>query len=482
MPVVPAGPAPDYTWRRSGRWYPTVTPLANGEMLVTSGEVGGGTNQTPLVYSRSGAFRQLLSNGVPAGAPWPKWYPFMFAAPNGDVFRAGGSDSPLASFATGYLNIYSSTWTPQPAGARATRYYPSAVMYEPGKILHLGGGAGTGDCENPANTTNSAEVIDLNGASQWQATGSMVHAREYQNATVLPDGKVLVTGGLNQQEGGVLPAESWDPGTGAWTTLAAMARPRGYHSTAVLLPDGRVLSGGTRPSVNATSCDQPNVEVFSPPYLFQGTRPIITTAPAQVYYNESFAVSTNDAGAINDVTWVRLSSVTHSFNENQRFNRLTFSNPPGTVLTVTPPSANQAPPGHYMLFILQNGVPSVAKIVRLVGPNPLGVIDIPSGTEPVAQTFQIGGWAIDLESTSGSGVDAVHVWAYRDFVTPVFVGVAEYGAQRPDVAAAYGSRFLESGYNLLGTLSPGTYLLAVFPHDAVNHEFTPALTRVITVQ
>jgi hypothetical protein len=486
MPPVRTGEPPDYSGTKAGRWYPTVTALANGELLITGGEVGVEENQTPVVYKRDGSFR------VPAmlaGAPWPKWYPFTFAAPNGQVFRAGGSHQ-FGSFATGYLDTASGGWT-NVSGARDTQVYSSSVMYEPGKVLTTGGGTATGACENPTGTTSAAEVIDLTaGTPQWQSTESMHYPREYHNATVLPDGKVLVTGGTNSA-GAVLPAEMWNPATGIWTVMASAAKRRGYHSTAVLLPDGRVMSGGTRPEAN-TNCYEPNVEFFSPPYLFQGQRPTIDSAPAdsKVYYNKTFDIVVNNGGAIDDITWVRLSSVTHSFNENQRFNRLAFQRIGETnTLRITTPNPNQAPPGHYMLFVLDRppagadgGVPSVATIVRLVDPDPLGYVDIPSNNATVGPNFQIGGWAIDREATSGTGVDAIDVWAYRDGVTPVASFHTESFDPRADIAAAYGSQFLNSGFNLVGTLSPGSYLLVFYPHSTVNNDFTAPMFRWITVQ
>jgi hypothetical protein len=147
--------------------------------------------------------------------------------------------------------------------------------------------------------------------------------------------------------------------------MASMQVPRLYHSTALLLPDGRVLSaGGGRPAATATT-DNKNAEVFSPPYLFKGVRPTLSSAPATVGYGEPLFIGTPDA--IASVTLVRLSSVTHAFNMNQRFNRLSFTPAAGGVVATAPANANVAPPGHYMLFILSgNGVPSVAKIIQLL--------------------------------------------------------------------------------------------------------------------
>ncbi len=141
--------------------------------------------------------------------------------------------------------------------------------------------------------------------------------------------------------------------------LASATRYRGYHSIALLLPDGRVLSSG--------GDNEPNAEVFSPPYLFKGARPVVTSSPSSITYGESFFVDTPDATSIAAVTLVRLSAVTHAVNMNQRFLRLAFSQAPGGGLTVTAPSVPEiAPPGHYMLFVLNAaGVPSIAPIIRL---------------------------------------------------------------------------------------------------------------------
>src|SRR5688572_27721020 len=194
----------------------------------------------------------------------------------------------------------------------------------------------------------------------------MSMARRQLNATVLPDGTVLVTGGssapgFDNAAGAVLNGELWDPSANSFTQLAPGPRYRGYHSVALLLPDGRLLSAGG--DINAH-----NAELFSPPYLFKGPRPTVTAAPSNITYGQPFVIETPDAASINAVTLVRLSAVTHANNMNQRFVRLAFS-AGADRLTVTPPSAGEiAPPGHYMLFLLNGaGVPSVAPIVGLSG-------------------------------------------------------------------------------------------------------------------
>jgi hypothetical protein len=236
-----------------------------------------------------------------------------------------------------------------------------AVMYEYGKILIVGGGL---------TPTNTAEVTDLNVKPQvWRFTSPMQYARRQLNAVLLPDGKVLVLGGTsgvgqNNPIGAVLAAEMWDPATETWTTLADAATPRIYHSTALLMPDGRVLFAGSGGAGAATN--QLSAEFFSPPYLFKGPRPVITSAPATVGYNSTAFVETPDPASITKVTWLRLGSVTHTSDMNQRYTTMNFTRLTGGINVKTNKGKAAVPPGHYMMFLLNAaGVPSEAKIIRI---------------------------------------------------------------------------------------------------------------------
>ena len=150
--------------------------------------------------------------------------------------------------------------------------YGSAVMYDDGKILYAGGWR----------TTNTAETIDLNVAQPvWKWTGNMANARRHLNLTLLPTGEVLATGGVggttfNDLSKPVRAAELWNPVNGQWTTLASSSIVRGYHATSLLLPDGRVLHAGSGDGAGAPN--QLNAEIFSPPYLSRGARPVISSA------------------------------------------------------------------------------------------------------------------------------------------------------------------------------------------------------------
>jgi hypothetical protein len=237
-------------------------------------------------------------------------------------------------------------------------------MYLPGKVLYAGGGR----------TTRTAEIIDLNQAAPaWKYTGSMAHPRRHLNATVLPTGEVLVTGGtrgttFNEPSLAVRVAELWNPETGAWTPLAGNAVNRAYHATSLLLPDGRVLHTGSGDAIQPDgqpAPDQRSAELFSPPYLFKGTRPTISSSPASIGYGQSFFVGTPAPG-IAKVSLIALGSVTHAFDMGQRFMWLGFNAASGGINVSAPSSRNSAPPGYYMLFVLNgSGVPSVGKLVRL---------------------------------------------------------------------------------------------------------------------
>jgi hypothetical protein len=340
-----------------GRWYPTSTALASGEVVTVGGaDESGVMVAEPEVWDGT-SWRKLTG----ASLPLP-YYPWLFQAPNGEVFYAGPSTS------TRYLNptgtgSWGSVLATSAYGERPTG---TAVMYEPGKVLIAGGGGGT----ETTLPTATAEIIDLTGPSPvWQSTASMAFPRRHLTATLLPDGKVLAIGGTrgpgyNDAAGTVHEAEIWDPATGTWKTLAPNTINRIYHSASLLLPDGRILVTGS--GARTGDVDQLNAELYSPPYLLRGPRPILTDAPPVLSYGTSFVATTPEGSSIAKVTLVRLGSVTHSFDQNQRFMTLTFEAGTTGITVTAPASPNLAPPGDYLLFILNgDGVPSVGRFVRI---------------------------------------------------------------------------------------------------------------------
>jgi chitodextrinase len=376
----------------AGRWYPSAVTVGNGEIVVLNGaDPGGGTN-TPEVWQTNsgGGWRSLTNATLSLNA-----YPYLHLAPNGKVFVSGTEST------TRYLDTSGTgAWTTVATRVGGDRDYGSSVMYDAGKVIIIGGG-------RPA--VNTAEVIDLNQTTPaWSSVGSMANARIQMNATILPDGKVLVTGGTsnysNEPAGAILAAEMWNPATGNFSTMASAQNPRLYHSTAILLPDGRVVSaGGGRPGT-----EYKNAEIYSPPYLFTAgggaaTRPTIDSHLSKsVRPGQSIFVTTPDAANVSDVTLVALSSVTHSRNMNQRFNRLSFTQGMGGLNVTLPSSANSCPPGTYMLFVLNsNGVPSVAQLVNVNSSNalppgaPSNLVATATSTAAASLSWSAGSGSID---------------------------------------------------------------------------------------
>ena len=284
-------------------------------------------------------------------------YPRLHVLSSGEVACLGnGSD--LAFF-----NPDTQAWRDLgAAGAMPHTDDDLAVLLAPaqaGKILHAGGAVGAADGD-PG--TAAAQIIDMTVADPaWRDVPPMANPRWFLNSALLPDGTLFVVGGgrVHGQDP-VMEPEIFDPLTETWTTDAPMTVPRLYHSTALLLPDGRVWVAGTD--------GETRMEVYSPDYLSRGPRSVITDAPASVTYGQGFPIHLLEPGDISSVAFIRLSAVTHCFNMGQRFVALDFAtgDPDGFQITA-PADANLAPPGHYMLFVMDgNGVPAVAPIVQLV--------------------------------------------------------------------------------------------------------------------
>jgi Domain of unknown function (DUF1929)/Bacterial Ig-like domain (group 1)/Kelch motif len=376
-----------------GRWYPTLTVLGDGRVLTMAGRDETGTTITiPEIWENNQWVQ--LPGGSPVALPY---YPRNFVDPTGrGVFMSGERIMSRWFNVDGVAAGGRGSWTSGPSHKYAfNRDYGTAVMYETGKILYAGGGGYPRWSSPPADKsdvvpTATAETIDLTSASPtWQFTAPMQFRRRHLNSTILPDGEVLVTGGVDGGTSGTgttaiynfndlsnphREAEIWNPKTGQWTTLAANARPRGYHSVSILLPDGTVLhgSGGDaqippqNPNAGAPYPNEKNHEIFSPPYLFKGARPTISSAPATVGYGATFSVATPNAAQVTEVRWIRVGAVTHAFDMSARANTLSFTRTATGVDVKAPATGEIAPPGYYLLFILnRNGVPSEGQFIRI---------------------------------------------------------------------------------------------------------------------
>ena len=360
-----------------GRWYPTVTTLPDGRMVTVAGQ-----------DSASDVVRipEIWENGEWVELPGAQnvelpYYPRNFIDPeNGLIFMAGERIVSRWLDVDGSRNGSRGRWNDGPSHLWPfNRDYGSAVMYDSGKILFVGGGGYTNwdtpDAMSPV-PTETAEKIDLTGSRVWTSAGSMSAPRRHHTATVLPDGRVLVTGGVsgggfNEVTTGVRAAEIWDPGTNDWTTLASNAVTRAYHSVSILMPDGTVLHGASGdadiPGTTEPYPQQRSHEIFRPPYLYKGARPTITDADGSVTVGGTFTVTTPAAAQITEVRLIKLGSVTHAFDANTMAIALDdFTRGDGNLTVSAPANHNIAPPGHYLIFILnRNGVPSEGKVIRI---------------------------------------------------------------------------------------------------------------------
>jgi hypothetical protein len=358
------------------RWYPTATVLSNGEVLVTGGTIDYNNRShatTPEIYNPDTGWRELsgaTSDTAFGQTDWRFWYPRVWAAPNGKAFGISQDLmfwlDPGANNGNGDIDIVGRL--PSPYRGKATS---SAVMFEPGKILQIGGG-GITNVDDDADGLKSAAIIDINGNTPvLTQTSNMNHRRHWANATVLPNGKVLVNGGSrvnNAYTGVAYTSEIWDPATGNWTEVAAEAVPRLYHSAVALLPDGRVFSGG---GGNPGPQTQLNAQFYIPPYLLNvdgtpATRPTIEWVQDAAPYNSSVTLVVGSGQNIDRVTLTRSSSNTHSFNMDQRFIELSFNQSGQTLSVDTPTSSLMAPPGFYLLSVIDTaGVVSESKIIQI---------------------------------------------------------------------------------------------------------------------
>ena len=359
----------------AARWYPTLVPLPDGRVLAATGMSGTGPVEVfdPTTQKWSvvtGADRNLS-----------ELYSSLHQIPSGEIFysRAGWQVAPDVT--TAYLRLTGATsgvWTTLGAQAFPDRQEGTAVIqidatHSPptATVIVIGGGV------SGVHNAQSVEAIDLTQLSpppSWMRLADMNFRRTNVNGVLLPDGTVLAVGGQRAGKWAadpqpVLQPEIYDPQTNHWTLMAPMAHPRQYHSIAVLLPDGRVLSaGGVDPTLGgAPARDQRYIEVFTPPYLLRGPRPHITGTPATVTWGASFNIQSTDAPRVTSVALLRPCAMTHHTDAGQRYIKLPITGHTATQLTVTAPaSASIAPPGFYMLFIVDNnGIPSAAAWIQV---------------------------------------------------------------------------------------------------------------------
>lgn len=369
------------TWTRQpdmaeGRWYPTSVLQGDGRTLIMSGQDSSGRLGAPFnndieIFTPSpdpdgvGTVALLGKRAQPGTPPGGGLYPHLFAMPSGDTLVAG----PWAvdSWTLDGLGDGLRSWTdvPNPSDHR----YGTGMILPSGpagstRVKLIGGGM--------AATTVNETFDETNPGAGWVTTPPLQVARKNHNTVGLPDGSMVTVGGGTDDPSSSsfvqdnLAVELSNP-DGTWRRGASQAEGRAYHSTALLLPDGRVISAGDDTNGGYTT---DTAEIYSPPYLFKGPRPVIASAPATTAWGAGFNVDTPDSDVVKAVL-VAPSANTHAVDMNQRVVPLALQSRTGGVRLTAPPNANVAPPGYYMLFLVDNqGVPSVAKWVRLLAPAP----------------------------------------------------------------------------------------------------------------
>lgn len=403
-----------------GRWYPTLIRLPDHRVLCIAGLRYRDPADPPEGSLLKALWRLLFSIGEEivsrqevfdsGSGQWefmePEWkaalYPRLHLLPDGDVFYSGVFNTHYfvpGRYPSAVWRAGAGEWT-EVGGQHHVKNREEGLsvmlaLRPPGyeaRFLVAGGGAhnlarnlmavlhGAGldswarHLHHFAHVENSAELIDLSEEEpRWQPAAAMHHPRVHANGVLLPTGEVAVIGGLHgyghmpgmdMTPYAVLEAELYDPATGAWRLLAAQARPRLYHSTAILLPDARVISMGSNPYAKHI---EPAIEIFSPPYLFRGPRPVIRQCPRQIRCGQSFALRVDAARRVGQVVLMRPEVLTHVTNTDQRLLELTFARQGGEWLEVAgPPTAGLMPPGYCLLFVIsREGTPSVGRWVRV---------------------------------------------------------------------------------------------------------------------
>ncbi len=448
-----------------GRWYPTATMLGDGRVMAFSGlDVNGNTTKAMEFFTAGTGWSS------PVNSPWtPPLYPRMTLLPNGKVFYSGpGASSALFDPAT-------QTWTQNVANTNygGSRNYGTTVLlpltpannYAP-TVMIMGGAS-------PATWTT--ETIDLSQPTPvWKWGPDMSQQRIEMNAVILPSGNVLALGGSvvdEQNSSASLNADLFD-GT-KFVSAGANGFPRLYHSVALLLPDATVWLAGGNP---ARGTYQKEMEIYQPAYLFtndgQGhvipaTRPTIGSAPATVAYGSAVAVSTPDASNISSIALIRAGAVTHAFDMDQRMVGLSFTDQGnGTLLVNAPANGNLAPPGYYLLFLVNSaGVPSIANWVQMQKS------DFSIGVTPGSQQVPQGG------NTSFTAT----VTPQTGFTGTVNLGVSGLPA---GVTASFSVPALTSGDSTLNVMvgnsvAPGTYPFTI---TGVSGSLTHSANATLQVQ
>ncbi len=474
----------------AGRWYPTLLTLADGRVAIYEGfDEYGADNELVEIYDDNAktwsikydpntSTEYCIGEGVPGSCPGAGTvcfggtagkgvspglgtYPRMHLLPNGLVVTAGippaiYSHNPTTGVFTYLINM------------AARRHYGTSVLLplqnissEKGKVLLVGGSPTSSQA-----AVTRVEILDFDASSNnipvLRTVQSLQYARKYLLPVVLPDGKVVVFGGTSS--GGsnyVYQPEMFDPVTETWTVLPSASVPRTYHGVAILLYDGTVWTASGTPSAGSWEL---RTEIFRPWYYTE-TRPTISAAPVVGGYNGTITIPTPNAADITSVSLVRLMSTTHHYDANQRFLWLQILNKTSNTVVVSAPlNGNIAPPGYYMIHVLNSaGVPSTARMIRIPG----------SGgdtTPPVQVTgltvTPVGTGQLDLDWNANPDPDIDHYDVHRSTVSGFTPGPSNRIAQPTS-----------NSYSDTGLSSSTTYYYKVAAVDTSNN-IGPASSEV----
>ncbi len=369
------------TWAKQpnmqrGRWYPTVTQLADNRVVITSGIDETGSNAinnvvevlTPDPNIDGIGTIRAVSTHDSSGL-----YPLQFLLPSGRMLEAGPSAA--SSF---QLDPATWNWSSLPRMNNDHYYLGNGVSYTDAAVTPMKQTimvAGGHDYNPPSVNMPLAanEWLDgFNPSAGWKPYPKWQTPRHNANTVILPDGTMLTVGGNRGIYGYEDPEFSTElytkqisDTTGVWRNLAPHTIQAAYHSTAILLPDATVMLSQDDMDYSAQAAFQHKVQVYSPPYLFKGPQPVITAAPSSLTYSQSFTVSTDRSGMVSAML-VAPGATTHSNDMHQRAIKLKVQTNTNGLTATVPASSALVPPGYYMLFVLDSeGIPSVARFVRI---------------------------------------------------------------------------------------------------------------------
>lgn len=416
------------------RWYGTVITLPDGSIYVQGG--AGGSDKAELWSADGGS--QLLPFDT-SHLNW--WYPRLFVLSDGRIFGIDGDGKMFFVSQNRQKLTMAGTLPPVFHGV-----YTSAVMFKQDKILYFGG------------SNNASIIIDVtSGSPVVKNSGPLSSSRKWADATLLPDGRVLATGGAkvdaNKSNGVPLSdhgvnyaAEIWNPATGTWTVGDQGSKARLYHSTSLLLADGRVLvAGGGKPGPVANQ----NAELYSPDYLVKSDgsptqRPAITSLSASTFDpGVIVSLGVQNPANISRVTLLKTGSVTHSFNVDQRFFDLKFGRWNGQVRARIPGSSAAVTPGQYLLTVIDNnGIPSKSKIVKI---NSNGASTVNIGKQHVGSTYRLY-LGVFGRAPKASGLE---YWTTQRTQGRTLKSMAAYFSDSPEFKNRYGAATNDDYVNLI---------------------------------